>query len=282
MIALMKTITLFGVLLVSSVASAQTIDECGDLTLTSDSQCELVVGTECTAMCEPVSLTASCAAELYVDCAGECSASATVECTGSCQADCEAECTVDPGSYDCEGGCYASCEGSCDASCAASANMAECQASCRATCSGECDVSCEGTPPTADCTAKCQASCEGSCNAEANVDCQVSCQSSGYATCTADLMGGCTTQCAVPTGALFCDGQYVNAGATLADCLLYLEEELDVDVAGYVSGECVGNMCEVEAGASCSCQVGGRSAGGPIAAIFLGFVALGAVWRRRR
>jgi MYXO-CTERM domain-containing protein len=130
--------------------------------------------------------------------------------------------------------------------------------------------------------AKCSASCEGSCTAEANVDCQVTCQSGGYLTCSADLMGGCTTACETPNGALFCDGQYVDVAGSLEACLLFLEDELEIDVDGYVSGECIGNTCTAEAGASCSCRAGapGGSSGAPIAATFLAIV-VGLTIRRR-
>src|SRR5438105_1420269 len=69
------------------------------------------------------------------------------------------------------------------------------------------------------CQAKCEASCSGSCTAKANVDCDVSCQATGYANCEAMLTGGCQAQCTTPQGALFCDGQYVDTGNNLQQCI---------------------------------------------------------------
>lgn len=263
-------------------SAAAGINECGDLEITAQSQCELVVGAECTTQCTPLSFTASCAAELYVGCDGMCTLTAEAMCTTDCTASCSAACMVDPGSYECSAECQVDCEGSCSGACVASANMAECMASCRATCSAECDASCTGVAPTATCDAKCQASCSGSCTAEANLDCQVNCQATGYATCTADLQGGCETQCSEPMGALFCDGQYVST-TTLQSCLDYLTEQLDIMVTGYAM--CSGNMCE--AGASCSCRAAsgapdGGLTGGALAVLGLGLLQVVTRSRRKR
>ena len=62
-------------------------------------------------------------------------------------------------------------------------------------------------------------SLDGSCTAKANVDCDVSCQATGYANCEAMLTGGCQAQCTTPQGALFCDGQYVDTGNNLQQCI---------------------------------------------------------------
>lgn len=232
------------------------IDACGNIDVSAQANCELVVEGGCEARCTPVSVQAACSAELYVECNGQCNASASVQCSASCEADCSAKCTVDPGSFECSAACEGRCDGQCDAHCAADANSAECRAKCKATCGGECDASCTGTPPEASCEAKCQASCSGSCEAEANFDCQVSCQSEGFAECTADVQGGCEAQCKQPDGALFCDGNYVDAGDRLKECMNYLEGVLKIDVEGYASADasCRDNTCEAEAEAGVSCS----------------------------
>jgi MYXO-CTERM domain-containing protein len=241
--------------LASTNASAG-IESCGNIEVSAKANCVLETSGGCTARCTPISVQAACSAELYVECSGQCSAKASVDCSASCKADCSAQCTVDPGSLECGASCQGRCDGKCDAYCAADANGGECRAKCKATCGGECDASCTGTPPEASCDAKCEASCSGSCEAEANFKCQVDCQSGGFAECTVETQGGCEAQCQQPDGALFCDGDYVDAGDRLKECMDYLEGVLKIDVEGYASasGECRGNTCqgEAEAGVSCS------------------------------
>jgi hypothetical protein len=270
--------------LVSSTASAG-IEACNNIDISGNAKCEVVVEGGCVARCEPVSFQATCSAELYAKCDGQCTANASVDCQATCSADCSAKCTVDPGSFECRGGCEANCGGKCDGYCAASANAGECRAQCKATCSGECDASCSGTKPEASCDAKCEASCSGSCDAQANLDCQVNCQASGFAKCETDLQGGCEAQCTSPDGALFCDGQFIDA-SELRGCLDYLEGVLKIDVEGYAyaDGECSGNTCEGEAGAGVSCSASpagaSKSGLGALAGVIAGLGLL--VARRRR
>ncbi len=241
-------------LVVPAIAYAG-IDACGDIHVEANARCEVVVEGGCTAMCEPVRFEAACAAKLEAQCAGQCTVMATAECTGQCEADCQGQCEVNPGEFDCSASCQGQCEANCDAQCSASANQGECKASCVATCSGSCSADCEGTKPEATCEAKCEASCSGSCEAEANIDCQVRCQGNLYADCKADLEGGCTAQCQEPDGALFCDGQYVDAGNNLEECVNALKVLLDIEVEGWAHGSCSGNVCSGEAGGSITCAV---------------------------
>lgn len=275
----MRTMLILTILLSADNARAG-VDACGNLDITASSQCEIVTEGGCATMCTPISFQASCAADLYVTCDAMCTLTADVSCTGSCEASCSADCMVDPGSYECGVECQATCEGSCSGTCSGSANMGECMASCRATCSGECDASCTGTPPTATCDAKCMASCQGSCTADANLDCQATCQSGGFVDCTTTMMGGCTTQCATPSGALFCDGQYVDAD-NLVTCVDYLVNSLMIDVQGYADFMCTVGMCTAEAGASCSCRAGGADTRSGLSLLLFAIAGL-FVMRRRR
>lgn len=266
--------------LLPATAEAGGLDACGDIFVAGEAECTLYVDEICTAKCEPLSFTAACAAELRADCEGDCSASASVECTGSCEADCQASCEVKPAEFNCVGACQADCSADCQGRCSADSNSAECQASCKATCSASCDASCEVTPAEADCEAKCQASCSGSCEAQANVDCQIECQASGFAECEADLQGGCEAQCQRPDGALFCDGQFVDA-ANLDACIAALQALFAIRVEVYADGsaECNGNTCYAEGEVGCSCDAGGPG-DLPLAAA-LGLLGLGALRRRR-
>lgn len=273
-----------------SVSQAQ-LDACGDIYVSAEAMCEIVVEGGCTAMCEPVSFRASCAADLYASCEGSCTASASASCMASCDvAACEATCTVDPGTFSCQAQCTATLEADCAAQCSAMAGdneaRARCEASCQATFAAECEASCTATPPSATCMARCEASCQGRCEAEANVDCQVDCQAGGYIDCEASLTGGCMARCQEPDGALFCDGQYVDHGGNLDACIDALRNLLNIEVDASARGSagCVGDTCtaEGEAEASASCAVAWhRTPREGLPLLLLGLPLL-ALFRRRR
>jgi hypothetical protein len=271
---------------VSAPAEARSIDACGNIEFRAEAQCEMVVSGGCTAQCEPVRFQAQCSADLYVGCDGQCTANASLTCTSSCQGSCEAECNVNPPAFECAASCRADCGASCDAQCAANPNGGRCKASCEASCGGECDASCSGTSGSADCKAQCQACCSGSCEAEANFDCQIQCQATGYAKCEADLTGGCQAQCTKPEGALFCDGQYVDARDQLDECVNQLKSLLNIEVQGYAYGdaECRGGTCTAqgEAGVSCSASNGVGSDAGAVFGLVGAAAAFGMAFGRKR
>lgn len=247
---------LFGAASLAAVALASTpaqagIDACGDIHVEADAQCEVLFEAACEAECKPVNFTASCAAELEASCGGQCNVDADVACTTDCSGSCMAECDVDPGAFDCSASCFADCEGSCTAY----ADDNEARASCEATCSANCDAECNLVEPEANCEAQCNACCGGSCTAEINVECQVMCQADGYVDCKASLEGGCTAECQKPEGALFCDGQYVDHGGNLEECVNALRALLDIEVEGYAEGSCSNGSCEGVAGGSITCSV---------------------------
>jgi MYXO-CTERM domain-containing protein len=259
-------------------AEAANIDACGDINVEANAQCEVKVGVDCKAECEPVNFTASC----YADCSGsECTVQASAMCTGSCEADCSGQCMANPGNFDCNASCTGQCEANCQGECSSSNDQATCQGSCEATCEGECSASCEGTPPSASCDAKCSASCEGECSAEANIDCQIDCQ----AGCTAELTGGCELECDKPEGALFCDGQYIDHGGNLEECIAALESllEINVDVSAQGSASCEGGSCEAEGKVSAGCAMAPAPQQDSSAWWLLGAAGLAlGVMRRRR
>jgi MYXO-CTERM domain-containing protein len=254
---------LFAAFALPSVAHAG-ISACGNIHVEASAQCEMRGGVECEASCTPLSFEAQCAAELELGCSGQCNASADVACEADCGASCTGACEVDPGSFDCRASCQGSCEADCEASCGT--GDSECSASCAASCSGECTAQCEVVPPSAACDAKCEAACSGECTASANFDCQLACQAEGFAGCKANLEGGCRAECNVEQGALFCDGQYVDHGGNLEECVDALKALFDIEVEGYARAECSGNTCEAEAGGSatisCSVTPEGRDGAG--------------------
>jgi hypothetical protein len=248
--SLAAPMALAATMLVSPTAHAG-IEACGNIHVEANAECEISVEGGCEAQCEAVSFEAACAAEGYVSCEGECSVDATVDCQTMCTGGCEADCELDPPSFSCTAQCQADCEGGCDASC----NDDECRASCEATCSAECDASCQVEPGEADCQVQCEQCCSGSCTAEANLDCQIGCQADLRAECVVDLEGGCVVECESPEGALFCDGEYVDHGGNLDECVSSLIALLDIHVEGYAEAECSGNSCEAEAGFSCAASI---------------------------
>jgi hypothetical protein len=245
------------------------IEACGNIDVEAKAECKVEVSGGCVAKCEPVNFTAACAGELYGECKGDCDLDVG-DCNVTCEGTCTADCVVEPGDFDCEGSCNGSCEADCSGKCDSSDS--QCEAACKATCSGECSASCEGTPVEASCDAKCKGSCEGSCEARANLDCQIDCQAMGHLECAAKLEGGCKAACEQPDGALFCDGQYVDHGGNLDDCIDALKAELDIEVDASARGSCSGNKCEGEAEASVSCGVAKNSGG---ASDLTGIAALG-------
>lgn len=273
---------LLGAVLVVPQTARAGIDACNDINVSAQAECELVTSGGCEAMCTPLALEAACSGRLAVECDGECSASASVECTASCEADCVGRCELDPPAFECRGECVASCEGSCEASC--SSDDSACMAACRGTCGGHCDLECGVTPPSADCNVQCEASCSGSCEAEANIDCQVDCQAEGFASCEAELRGGCEVQCTQPEGALFCDGQYVDAGNNLEQCIAAIEAAFDIEVEGHASGECNNGVCTGEADGTVSCAVDPGANPGGWALAWFGVIGSGMwmVGRRSR
>ncbi|MBI4701771.1 MAG: hypothetical protein HY744_11540 [Deltaproteobacteria bacterium] len=261
-------------MLVGSPARAG-IEACGNIDVDASAKCEVKLTGGCTVMCEPISFTAACDAK----CSGQCNVSLDVECKGSCEAECSGQCEADPGKFDCEAKCEGQCGGECSGKCSSSDDKSACEGSCKATCSGECGASCEVVPPQAKCEAKCEAQCEGYCKAEAKVDCDIDC----HAGCVVDLKGGCEAACEEPEGALFCDGQYVDDGGNLQECIDSLKAQLNIVVTGQASADCSGSECTAEAEGSVSCATAPQTRGGVAwFAALVAAIGLTALGRRRR
>jgi len=269
-------------------AAHATLADCGNVDIKANAQCKVEVAGGCTAMCTPISVQASCAADLYVGCQGMCNASAEASCTASCDLSaCKAKCDVTPATFDCSANCTLRAEGMCDASCSAAADKTQCVASCKATASGECDASCKVVRPEVNCSAKCEAACQGECKAKANVNCQLTCQTKGSVDCELEVEGKCEAQCRKPeVGALFCDGKYVDTNNNGQKCIDALKAQLaiSVDVSSRGSASCVGNSCNAEGEASASCSAS-PARGDKVSLGVLGLLGLalgGTAWRRTR
>lgn len=103
--------------------------------------------------------------------------------------------------------------------------------------------------------------------------------------CVLDVEGGCKADCETTEGALFCDGQYVDHGNKLDECVGAIEAVINANVKGYAEGSssCDGAGCKAEgsAGVSCAAVPGGTSGGAGVVAL-LGVSALALGRRRRR
>lgn len=75
----------------------------------------------------------------------------------------------------------------------------------------------------------CTEACSGSCTAQATVDCQLSCQTEVIQECETEMVETCETECEDKGGAIFCDGQFVNASDVEA-CASELSAEIEIDI----------------------------------------------------
>ncbi|MCC6525770.1 MAG: hypothetical protein IT373_24195 [Polyangiaceae bacterium] len=249
----LASLGLFAFALVPAQASAATgAEACGHIELLAVGECHFEFDGGCVAQCEPLSFVA--------ECSGQCQASIDATCSASCSGSCQASCQADPGSFDCRASCEASCQADAHAQCGGDSS---CEAYAQASCNSECSASCEVVPPSASCEAQCDAACSASCEVDANLGCELE--------CTASLEGGCQIDCEAPTGALFCDGQYV-AASDLPACIDYLISNFEVSFEA--SGEAHGSF-------SCNLS-GGAPEGGLAVAATAGLLGLGLTWRRRR
>jgi hypothetical protein len=252
-------------------ANAGALDACGDIFVEAGANCEVLTEGGCKVECEAPAFTAVCATEGSLSCAGECNVEADVGCTGTCQASCETECNIEPATFDCRGTCEGNCSADCSAQCDASANRSECEGSCRSTCSAECEGSCTLEPGEADCAAQCMGSCSGECRADVNMNCQIGCQGDLYAECKVDFQDTCEVQCENPSGAIFCEGQFIET-SNIDNCVDALRDLLNASVE-----------FEAEASGSASFTCATTDASGREGAALLGFglLCLAGIVRRR-
>ncbi|HTJ81555.1 MAG TPA: hypothetical protein VL400_07510 [Polyangiaceae bacterium] len=252
----------------SSVASAAP-DPCGKFDLSNGIDCKVEVEASCSASCTPLTFEAGCE--------GGCTADVTVDCTGGCEEQCLAEC--DPAHLDCVAGCHTECEQPCITQCQTDHPDEDCPTVCKASCNTDCEAACGVTP--SDCLSHCHECCIGACTTSANLDCDIACY--------AKLEGQCTAQCDAPSGALFCNGQYVYA-SDVDSCIDYLlTQGIDVDVSARGSATCNLSGCTGENSASgfgCSAAPGepggGLTFGAMIGVALLGVGAAAKARKKRR
>ncbi len=242
----------------SNRAQAQSAESCGNFDFSSGISCKIEVEGGCQAQCTPLKFEAACT--------GGCSVEADTQCVDSCGTQCVLTC--DPSLLDCFAGCHSECDAPTQELCESNGTRDDCADVAIAECDIHCNESCE-VPPS-DCQEHCNRCCTGSCTTQVNFDCNLS--------CFAELEGGCDVQCAKPNGALFCNGQYVNA-SDIEECILYLSQQgIDVDVSARGSVTCDLSGCEGDGSTGCSAA---STTGSAFSLLLMAFALL-TFWRPQR
>lgn len=281
LVSSLSAVALLGIASAPKIARAD-LSACGDINLEAQADCTVEPpSASCQVKCTPISVRAACSAYLAASCEASCDKLPSVECSGRCVAECTGECKVDPGKFDCEAACRADCDGQCEGQCSASSDKASCMAQCSGSCGVSCRSSCDVDLPDADCNAKCEAGCEGSCKVDTNFDCQADCQAKGYAKCQAEIQGECKARCESDEGALFCDGQFVDNGDKLDECITALKAAFNAKVSIKATSEgesgCDGGTCEARGSAKAKVSSDCSSVPGSPANMWALFALVGAM-----
>ncbi|MET0791712.1 MAG: MYXO-CTERM sorting domain-containing protein [Polyangiaceae bacterium] len=132
---------------------------------------------------------------------------------------------------------------------------------------------------------KCTSVVQNECKEEINRDCVLDCQTTNYESCQTDTVNTCNTSCTDKGGAIFCDGQFLEA-SDLRACADQLAAEfsfnIDVSIHATVSGD--GSVTTTNSDGSktktgCSYAPAPHQANGML---FGALAALGIVAARRR
>lgn len=235
---------------------------CGKFDLSQGLNCRIEVSGGCKASCTPLKFEAYCS--------GGCTAEVTTMCTGDCQTICLQQC--DPNHLDCVVGCHNECEEPCVTKCNSTHAGEDCVTQCKGSCDMHCDAACGVTVDS--CLTHCKECCHGACETDVNLDCDLA--------CFAKLQGGCEAHCEAPSGALFCNGQYVFASDVNA-CITYLAKEgikVDASAQGKVTCNLSGCTGEGKSSVGCSAAPGQRSPLGT-SGVLVALSALGLAAARR-
>lgn len=290
-----SALALAGIALLQPSAAHADLQACGGIFLSGDAACEFRPKEECMTQCMTVAVEHSCVAKVYNECETSCTQTATTECEASCTSSCSTNCTTTATTTTaptCIDLCLADCqdddrEGYCGRATHRSAcgrcAQHNCEKRCEATC-GDASAQQKVTTVT-QCMPTCTNACSASCSAKVNTQCQVDCQERTYTQCETSMVEQCRTECMQEGGAIFCNGQFVNASnaQTCADELLAkVKIDIDIEAGAKAVGdtavnaaECVGDNVEK----ACSVANPGAGKGAPFALIPLGLVAL---WRLKR
>ena len=259
-------IALLGALLGASHATTAraSLAECGGVFLSEGANCEYRKTEQCMTECKTETVEKACVAKLYVDCQSQCTATSETSCETMCSAGCTTSCTAQvaaPEPPNCMGLCVSDCQQTCE-----DGGQGRRGSCCGHNCNAKCEDKCKNAPPPPtkpeECTNTCTSACSGSCTAKSTVDCQMNCQTTIFNDCETELVETCMTKCEDDGGAIFCDGQFVNA-ANARSCGAELKEQFDFNIDFEGAGSVIVDTAKKTCDDACAVgQVGAGSGSG--------------------
>lgn len=282
-----------------SAPAAAELEACGGIFLSGDAGCEYRPREECMTECKTVAVEQSCVAELYNECETSCTTTASTECEDTCTTSCVDTCTttVTTNPPSCIDLCLADCDKGDSDFCGNSTRRGACGRCAKHNCAKKCERRCGDEPEpekvttVTECMPTCTNACSASCTAKVNTQCQVDCQERSYVKCEETMVERCETECTKKGGAIFCDGQFVNASnaSSCADELLAkidieidLDIDVDIDEAGNDAADTAGDVGDSVDDNICSVtRVGGGGLTGGLIALPLLVLAMVRSRRRR-
>lgn len=284
----------------ASPASAE-LDACGGIFLSSDASCGYKPKEECMTECMTVAVEESCVSEVYNECETSCTTTASTECEASCTTSCVDNCTTTTTTENppsCIDLCLADCDEDGGGACGGSTHQSRCGRCAKHNCNKRCEDKCGDDPEpakvttTTECMPTCTNACMASCTAKVNTQCQVDCQERTYTSCEQKMVETCKTECKDKGGAIFCDGQFLNA-VDVHDCAdelkVKVKIDIDIDAALKAAGKTVDKAASsvsktVDDNVDTKCavnHVGSTESRGTGALIVLPLIGL-AFWRSRK
>jgi hypothetical protein len=243
---LFSSIAIAGVSMFGPSPAHAELNACGGIFLTGDAACQYRPTEECMTQCMTVAVEQPCVAQVYNECETTCTSSASVECESSCTSSCVNNCTTTTTTDNaptCMELCLTDCDdGSDDHYCGSAQHKGACGRCEKHNCSKKCEQKCgDAEAPkkittVTECMPTCTNACSASCTAKANTECQVTCQERTYQECETKMVEQCKTECKQTGGAIFCDGQFVNAtNANSCADELRAKVKIDIDIKGSIS-----------------------------------------------
>ncbi len=288
--SLLTATALLGALsFVPSRAHAAALDKCGGIFLTAASACEFKPVQDCMTTCSTTSVEQTCAQQTYTTCSSGCTVTDTTSCTKTHSDSCAQECDsiASQSSHDV---CTSECTNNCTSDAVSKGEFGADQGKCGEACGHDCDAQCDScstTDQSTDCMTKCMSITTSECNEEVNRDCVLDCQTTNFESCQTTTVNTCNTSCTDKGGAIFCDGQFVDA-ENLQDCADQLASEFsfNIDVTAHVNVSGDGTVTTTNSDGSktttkCSYSGAPVSSNGMLIA-GLGAVAFAVARRRRR
>ena len=236
--ALSMSALLFGLTVLPSSAHAKALDKCGGIFLSAASSCEFKPIQDCQTTCSTTSVETVCAAKTSTMCSASCTTTDTTACVKTRTDSCSKECSTitSKSSHDvCVSECTDDCTSDATSKGKFNGDNGTCGKACSHNCSEQCD-SCSTTDQQTDCMTKCTSIVQNECVEEVNRDCELDCQTTNFESCQTDTVNTCNTSCTDKGGAIFCDGQFLEA-SNLQDCAdqLAAEFSFNIDVTAHVA-----------------------------------------------